>query len=156
MDSLKIPHDALVLIGDGEKALFLRNQGDEKFPNLSVERLLEHPNPPTRLQGTDRPGRTRDAIGNRSAVENADWHHLEKDHFAKEIAATLYRLAHDNKFKALIVVAPPHVLGMLRDDFHAEVRKRVVAEIGKTLTQHPVHEIERLLTRTDAKGVKGD
>lgn len=147
MTSLKIPHDALVLVGDGEKALFLRNQGDAKFPNLVVERHLDHPNPPTHEQGTDQPGRTNDAFGNRSAMENTDWHRLEKDRFAMEIAAALYGLAHENRFRELVVVAPPHVLGRLRQGFHAEVRNRIIAEVDKTLTQHPVHEIERILTK---------
>ena len=29
---LPIPHDAMIFVGDGQKALFLRNKGDEKFP----------------------------------------------------------------------------------------------------------------------------
>ena len=148
MPSIKIPHDALILVGDGEKALFLRNRGDEELPNLVVERHLEHANPPTREQGTDHPGRVNDAAGTqKSAVENTDWHRVEKELFAKEIAAQLYRSAHAGRFQHLIVVAPPHVLGNLRNDFHAEVKARVIAEIDKTLTQHPVHEIERLLTK---------
>lgn len=32
MSLLKIPHNAFVFVGDGRKALFLRNEGDEKFP----------------------------------------------------------------------------------------------------------------------------
>ena len=31
MSKLAIPHDTWVFIGDGQKALFLRNDGDEKF-----------------------------------------------------------------------------------------------------------------------------
>ena len=31
---LSMPHDAMIFVGDGQKALFLRNKGDEKFPNL--------------------------------------------------------------------------------------------------------------------------
>ncbi len=34
MSKIVIPRDAVVFIGDGRKALFLRNHGDEKFPNL--------------------------------------------------------------------------------------------------------------------------
>jgi hypothetical protein len=45
-----IPHDALIFVGDGRKALFLRNDGDEKFP-----------------AGAHR----------RSSVDQTDWHHLE-------------------------------------------------------------------------------
>src|SRR5215467_14615722 len=37
MSKLEIPHDAFVLVGDGHKALFLRNAGDAKFPDLRIE-----------------------------------------------------------------------------------------------------------------------
>jgi protein required for attachment to host cells len=56
MNRLSIPRDALVLVGDGQKALFLRNIDDEKSPNLTTERVFTDMNPPTREQGTDRPG----------------------------------------------------------------------------------------------------
>src|SRR5713101_1903162 len=52
-----IPHDSLILVGDGQKALFLRNRGSAQHVDLVVERILERDNPPTREQGTDRPGR---------------------------------------------------------------------------------------------------
>ena len=45
MTKLKIPHDALIFVGDGRKALFLRNAGDEKFPNLKTERVFVDDNP---------------------------------------------------------------------------------------------------------------
>ena len=53
----RLPHDSIVFVGDGHKALFLRNKGDEKFPNLIGERVFLGDNPPTHEQGTDRPGR---------------------------------------------------------------------------------------------------
>ena len=40
MSKLTIPHNAFVFVGDGGKALFLRNEGDEKFPNLVIERVF--------------------------------------------------------------------------------------------------------------------
>ena len=46
-----------------------------------------------------------------------------------------------------MLVAPPKVLGMLREDMHKEVTDRVVAEIGKNLTGHPVAEIEKLVMK---------
>ena len=63
MNKLKIPHDGLVFVGDGRKALFLRNEGDEKYLNLKTERVLEQDNPPTHEQGTDRPGHLGKAAG---------------------------------------------------------------------------------------------
>ena len=47
MNKLKIPHNAFVFVGDGRKALFLRNDGDEKFPNLRTETVFEDENPPS-------------------------------------------------------------------------------------------------------------
>ena len=57
MNRLSIPHDALVFVGDGQKALFLRNAGDATLLNLTSEQVFTDENPPTHEQGTDRPGR---------------------------------------------------------------------------------------------------
>jgi len=83
----------------------------------------------------------------RSALENTDWHRLEKAEFARTVADRLYKFAHAGRFDALIIVAPPATLGELRSHLHSEVRSRTIAEVDKTLTQHPVHEIERVLTK---------
>ncbi|MFC3227533.1 host attachment protein [Marinibaculum pumilum] len=146
MSGVEIPGDALVLVGDGEKALFLRNRGDDRQANLQVERVLEHPDPPTREQGTDRPGRFNDGpTVARSAVEQTDWHQLEKDRFAGEIAEALYKAAHAGRYDKLIVVAPPKVLGALRKAYHKEVSARLLAEVDKDLTNQPPYEIEKRL-----------
>ncbi len=49
-----------IVLADGEKALFLVNDGDEDFPNFNVVRKEIQDNPPTREQGTDSPGRFND------------------------------------------------------------------------------------------------
>ena len=85
-----ISHNALVLIGDGQKALFLRNKGTAHQVRLKVEQVLAQDNPATREQGTDRPGRSVSSVGTaRSAVEEVDWHHIAKERFAGEIAEAL-------------------------------------------------------------------
>ncbi len=60
---LKIPHGGVVFVGDGRKALFLRNDGDEKFPYLKTEKVYLDDNPSTREQGSrpDRLARDRGA-----------------------------------------------------------------------------------------------
>ena len=50
------------------------------------------------------------------------------------------------KVPALVIVAPPKTLADLRNAFHVDVQARVIAEIHKDLTKHPVSEIERRLT----------
>ena len=147
MTKLQIPHEALVFVGDGHKALFLRNTGDERFPNLKTERVIVEENPPTREQGSDRPGRAfkRANTNYRSSMGTTDWHALEKDRFAQRIAETLAKLVHERKASTLIVVAPPRTLAELRAAFPADVKARVIAEIDKDLTKHPVGEIEKHL-----------
>ena len=91
MTTLKMPHNAFVFVGDGRKALFLRNEGDEKFPNLKTESVFEDENPLTHEQGSERPGRLSKAIdsGQRSAVEPVDWHQIEEHRFARKVAAAM-------------------------------------------------------------------
>ena len=147
MPGIKLAHDAWVVVADGEKALFLRNEGDVKYPNLEVFRQIREDNPPTHDQGADRPGRLNDGPGaHRSAVQETDWHRIEKERFAKEIAERLYKAAHRGDFKQLVIVAPPLVIGEMRKELHKEVEDRVVGEVSKTLTNHSIDDIEKILT----------
>lgn len=80
----KIPRNALVFVGDGRKALFLRNTGDALSLHLTTEKVFEDMNPMTREQGSDRPGRVSATAlpGRKSAVEMTDWHDLAEHQFA--------------------------------------------------------------------------
>ena len=137
-----------VLIADGEKALFLRNKTDEDDPNLDVRDKDTQDNPKDIDQSANRPGRMPDT-GNsqRSAMDDTDWHELAKDRFAADLADKLYERVHSGKMDRLVLVAPPKILGELRKSLHKEVSDRVVGEIDKTLTNHPVDEIEELVSR---------
>ncbi len=149
MDKIRIPHDAFVFVGDGRKAIFLRNEGDEKFPNLKTEKVFEDDdNPPTHEQGTDKPGAFGKAMGSgrRSAVEPADWHDLNEHRFARTVAGAMEQVMRERKVPALVIVAPPRTLAELRNALHADVAARVIAEVNKDLTRHPVSEIEKHLT----------
>jgi protein required for attachment to host cells len=148
MHKLAIPHDAFVLVGDGRKALFLRNHGDEQFPNLRAERVSVADNPRSGDQGSDQPGRGFAHAGShrRSGMDETDWHDLEEHRFAEQTAAALEQLVRTRGATALVIVAPPRALADLRNALHADVKARVVAEIDKDLTKHPIAEIERHLT----------
>lgn len=147
MRKVPIPHDAYVFVGDGRKALFLRNEGDEKFPNLQTERAYLDENPSTHEQGTDKPGRAFASVGHhRSGMETTDWHDIEEHRFADRVAGALEKLARERSVDALIVAAPPRTLAELRKVLHPDVKRRIVAEINKDLTHQPVFEIEKHLT----------
>ncbi|WP_353472424.1 host attachment family protein [Salipiger sp. H15] len=135
-----------VLVADGEKALFLRNDVDALDPDLNVVRIETQENPPNRDQAANRPGRMSDGVsGQKSALDDTDWHRLAKERFADELAEILYRQAHKGAFERLVLVAPPATLGELRSKLHKEVAGKVVAELDKTLTNHPLDKIEKLL-----------
>jgi protein required for attachment to host cells len=142
---VKIDSDAWVIVADGEKYLILCNDGDRARPDLRVMRHAVQENPPTAEQGTDRPGRLGDAAAGRSAVEETDWHRLEKERFAKDLAERLRLWALDNAFRSLVIVADPRTLGVLRPLLHKEVSARLTGEIAKDLTGVPVPEIEAAL-----------
>ncbi|HEY7385494.1 MAG TPA: host attachment protein [Beijerinckiaceae bacterium] len=145
--NLKIAHGGWVVVGDGRTALLLSNQGDEVYPNLQVEQVLEaSPNPPTHEQGTDQPPRAVFA-GRRSAIAQTDWHDLAEQRFARDVAEALEKMHHTSPIKTLIVVAPPRTLSTFRQAFSESLKRSIVAEINKDLTKHPLPEIERLLTR---------
>ena len=145
---LRIPHDAWVLVGDGRKALVLRNEGDEVYPNLKTEQVFQAPfNPATHDQGSDSPGRAFQSVGaRRSAVSQTDWHTIAEHRFAQEVAAAMEAAHRAKRVRALVVVAPPRTLADLRASLSSDVKGMIIAEIDKDLTKHPVHEIERLLT----------
>lgn len=144
---MQVPHNSFVVVADGRKMLFFRNEGDSEFPKLQVERKQVQENPADRDQKTDAPGHTFDASGGagRSAYEEVDFHQLEEDRFAAETAEMLKKRALRNEFESLIIVAPPRTLGELRKHYHKEVEKRLAAEVAKDLTGHPVAEIEKIL-----------
>lgn len=146
MTKLKLPPASLVLVADGTKALFLRNAGDEVFPNLVVARAFKDDNPPTRDQGTDRPGRVHESAASaRSAVETTDWHVVEEHRFVETTAASLNRYVENENVRSIVIIAPPRVIGDLRKALSEGVRKHVLAEIEKDMTNQPIYEIEKYL-----------
>jgi protein required for attachment to host cells len=147
-NKISIPHDAIVFVGDGRKALFLRNAGDDKFPNLRTERVFVDQNPATHDQGTERPGRLfagAAARDKRSAIEPTDWHELEAHRFARMVADAFEKLVRERKVRAVVIAAPPRILAELRQALHGDVKAHIIAEVDKDFTKHPVYEIEKHL-----------
>ena len=143
----RLSEGTMVVVTDSEKALFMVNRTDAEDPNLEVVRVDEEPNPPDREQKANRAGQNQEsaAPGVRS-YEETDFHELQKDRFAADLAETLYKMAHAGRFETLVIVASPQVLGVLRGEMHQEVSSKVVGEIPKTLTNHPLNEIEKIVT----------
>lgn len=145
-ETLKLHANACVLVGDGRKAILLRNKGDEMFANLEVQHVFEaQPNPPTREQGTDRPGRTVSG-SRRSAVEQTDWHEIGEKAFIDTVIDALAAVHREDPVRELVIVAPPRTLAEVRHALPRELASATVREIHKDLCHLPVYEIEKYLT----------
>ena len=143
---MALPHNALVLVADGTKALFLRNHGDQNQIDLRTEAHDQRQDRKDREIKTDAPGTTKQSFGSgRPAYEEADFHQQEEDRWIKEAADELKARALRNDFDALAIVAPPKALGLLKKCLHKEVQKRIVVTLNKEMTDRPIPDIEELL-----------
>ena len=143
---MQVPHDSVILVADGRKSLFFRNQGDAAFPNLSVVEKDGRKDAAHHEIASDLAGRASNTLG--SSMEEADFHQQDEDRFAAETAEMLKERVLRHEFESLVVVAPPRTLGELRKHYHVEVERRIVAELPKDLVNTPVAEIEKILRQT--------
>lgn len=144
---MRIPHDSYVLIADGAKMLFFRNEGDAGHLNLEIVSAEQQADAADRDIKSDQAGQmpASPGKGGGSSAGEADFHQQAEDRFAVETADRINRAALAGEFEQLIIVAPPRTLGELRRHYHKEVEARISAEIPKDLTGHPVDRIEDAL-----------
>ena len=143
---MAIPNQALVLVTDGRKTLFLRNHGDENQIDLRTEAHDEREDRKNREIKADGPGTQAQSFGyGRPAMEETDFHQQEEDRWVKDVADELKRRVLRQDFEALAIIAPPKALGLLRKDLHKEVERRVILTLNKEMTDRPIDQIEDLL-----------
>jgi protein required for attachment to host cells len=143
---MAIPHGALVFVGDGKKMLFLRNHGDSGIIDLRTESHEERADAMDRELKSDAPGLQAQRWGDaRPAMDETDFHQQEEDRWVKEAAEELNRRALANDFDALVIVAPPKALGILRKKLHKQTERRIVLSVNKEMTDRPIPDIEELL-----------
>ena len=143
---MPIPNQALILVADGRKTLFLRNHGDSAQLDLRTEAHDERDDRKDHELKSDAPGLSGQSFGfGRPALDETDFHQQAEDRWAKDTAGILNRRALAGDYDALAVVAPPKTLGELRKHFHKETEKRLVATFNKEMTDRPIDQIEDLL-----------
>ncbi len=146
MSRFDIGHKSWVIVCDGAKALFLRNDGDAGLVNLTVVDHQSQPDEATRDLGSDRPGRVHQSQGaGRSAMEDTDWHEQAEADFLKDVAGKIQKLVQSHEIKAMILIAPPKALGILRQELASLPDGVVRAEVDKDLVKMTVPEIEKHL-----------
>lgn len=145
---MPIPHDTLILVADGRKALFLRNHGDEQQIDLRIATHREREDRKDSDIKTDAAGRSGRPMGAGSfqdTMPEPDFHQQEEDRFARDLSEKINAMALAGEFGNLVVVAPARTMGELRPLWHKEVSARIIGEHVKEMTDRPVPDIEALL-----------
>ena len=138
---------ALVVVADAVLArLYAR---DRRTAPLRELKTLEHPQGRAKERDltSDVSGDTFDSHGfGRHSVEadySAKRHELEQ--FAKDISAAVEDLRTAGAFDDLMLVAPPRMLGVIRDQLSSNARQTVTTELAKRLTDASPEDVARAL-----------
>jgi protein required for attachment to host cells len=136
-----------ILIANGTQARVVEHGGPGK--GIATVKGMEWSIEPLQSRDidTDRPGRAHGSGGSpRSAIEpQTDPAQYREAQFMRTIAAELDRQAQDGAFDRLVIAAAPIALGNLRKQLSDNVRKSVVAELDKDLTNMPTPNIDKHL-----------
>jgi protein required for attachment to host cells len=145
--AMLVPNGTLVMIVDGAHRAVYRNAGEALAPHLVlVEEAHQHV-PRTAELGSDRPGHHFESAGpGRGGYEETDLHQLAEDRFALEAAERLEALLQEGATQ-VVLVAPPHVLGVMRPHFGKLLAAALLAQIAKDYAQRTPEDIAALLVR---------
>jgi len=136
-----------VLIADGAQARVLENTGPGK--GLQQVKGQDWEMPPMQAQDiqADRPGRSFSSNGSgRSAMEpRTDPVEHRETEFVKSLAANIDRKLQAGAFDRLIIVAAPIALGDIRKAISPNVKKTILAELDKDLTNLPTAQLAKHL-----------
>lgn len=139
---MKLKTSTHIVIADSEKYLILFNHGDEDIMDLRVLDSEVRDNPPTRDHVSDKPGRFPSPNAQFSSVSHADWHKLEKEQAASDLAIRINKLSGTSE---LLLIADAKTLGLVRPQLSQDIQAKLIDEIPKDLAHHTIPDIEKLI-----------
>ncbi|XXX73042.1 host attachment protein [Sorangium sp. So ce134] len=73
-------------------------------------------------------------LGRPGAAPDTDPKEVEKQKFAQELAEVLEKGLNEHAYDALVLIAPPHFLGLLRSTVSKQVSNRIETSVDKDLS----------------------
>lgn len=133
-----------VIVADGAIARFFTRQRSE-MPLIEVDALkmtlggqLRHKQRAQHIaEGIDHGPFVRPAHENREDTQER--------HFLGHVAGHINAAVESHAVRSLVLVAPPHALGILRGHLSVAALDRVVLEIGKDVTRAKLKDIDERL-----------
>lgn len=129
-------------IADGEHVRFVRPAADNALHSEArVDSTSAHKQ--SADLRSDRPGASfhSDSTAHHAMTPRHDPHTMEKEKFARAIAEQLNAGAASGAFDDLVVVAPSHVLGAIRDALDTTAAARLIGTLAKDLVKTPDDEL---------------
>ena len=128
-----------IVVADGARARFFTPSDDAKALRSSGTADMVWPASRARSRDlkSDKPGRSFAGAGasRRGGLEPPhDFHKIEKHRFTLELAHALNAAFERREFDQLVVVAPRRSLGELRLLMSGRVRRQIVKEVARDLT----------------------
>ncbi len=138
--------DTWVLIAGSSRGLLYSTPG--KGEPWSLVKEYSHPDSRISEGGltTDHAGRTHGSMagGARSAMQSrTSPKEVEFEHFAQELAGVLHDGHGQQAYSRIVLVAPPHFLGMLRNMINPTVSKLIAATLDKDYLHLSEKEMHR-------------
>ena len=123
----------------------------------NLEQELEHPESRAKNMDlvSDKPGRQQQSASggtNRPAMsERTEPKEAQAELFARELADVLEKGWQQGHCESIVLVAPPHFLGLLRGALSGQCDKRVHHSVVKDYTQHTVKQLMEEVSWEDAE-----
>ena len=125
-----------IVVADASKAIIYA----QDKPRADLEEVMDlvHPEARTPEQSlaSDAPGMQTNAGGSgaRGMTEKVTPREHEDRRFAKDIVARVRHALDTNEITGFYMAAPPHFLGLLRDNLDSHLRKALRSDTAKNLT----------------------
>lgn len=134
-----------ILVADGAQAKVFKHDGPGTGLTPVTDLLFDQDPKQARDIMADKPGRSFSSVGHgRSAMEySSDPVQVREARFVKSVAEVLERKHQESAFSRLIVCAAPTALGDLRGAMSDQLKRAVVAEMDKDLTNLPTPQLEK-------------
>lgn len=137
------PGATWVIVADGGGArFFVRSR--QGLPLQEIVELAESADALERRGGEalahDRVGHGRHAVTARFSP-----HERAENVFLRHVAGQIDRAVIENAVEKLVLCAPPHALGLIRDYLSENARSRVTEEIPKDLLREKIADIDERL-----------
>jgi protein required for attachment to host cells len=141
---------AWILVSDVSRANLY--SAELREDDWSLVKTFDHPEgreTSREIEATSPPGRGQQGKaqgGRRTALEPRTWpHEAESQRFAQHLATYLEDAMAKRLFDYLVLVAPPHFLGMLKGSLGRQAAKHVRATVDKDLSTLDAAELRQRL-----------